>query len=201
MRNKVRLLILLLGCLSAAWAIKNNRESVEKIAGVTALGDRAHDLSGGAEQTPPMQFDLAAIKRPMPRNVSGNGLFESKSWYVPTPEPLYIPPPQPTAPPLEFKYIGRMVDGNEVTLFLSKNDRQYAVKEEDVVDGIYRIDKIGEVEALLTYLPTNTQQTFLYISALAGNRNILVPEGAICLGLLHNNQTKSTEAWHSRIIT
>lgn len=69
-----------------------------------------------------------------------------------------------------------MHDGNEVTVFLSRNDRNYTVKEKDVLDDIYRVDKIGEGEMVLTYLPTNTQQTLSFNTTPAANTLISASE-------------------------
>jgi hypothetical protein len=69
-----------------------------------------------------------------------------------------------------------MVDAGEVTLFLSKNDRHYVVKEKDILDDTYRIDKIGDSDAVLTYLPTDTQQTLSFNTTPAANALIRASE-------------------------
>lgn len=76
---------------------------------------------------------------------------------------------QPAAGVLPYTFIGRMIDGNEVTLFLIKNDRQYVAKVNDVLDNSYRVDKITGVSAVLTYLPTNTEQTLTFGSTAVGS--------------------------------
>jgi hypothetical protein len=144
-------------------------ESLAGVVGAAPKDVRKHTLSDSAKLSPVVHFELAAIKRPIPKSVRVAKLFESKSWYIPPPIPAYVPPPQPKAPPLQFVFVGRMVDGNEVTVFLSRNDQQYAAKEKDVLDGIYRIDKIGEGEAVFTYLPTNAQQTLSFNTTTAAN--------------------------------
>lgn len=126
---------------------------------------------------PDMRFDLSVIKRIAPKNIQTSGLFQSKSWYVPPPPPpppslLSLspppPPPPPTAPQLPFAFIGRMIDGNDVTLFLTNNHQQYAAKLSDVLDGNYRVDKITEKSAVLTYLPMNIQQELVFNSNALG---------------------------------
>lgn len=124
------------------------------------------------EQQTEIHFDLSAIKRVVPENIQNSGLFQSKSWYTPPPQQpasfLPSPPVLPSAPQLPFTFIGRMIDGNEVVLFLSKNNRQYAVKVNDVLDDTYRIDKITDNNAVLTYLPMNIQQTLVFNSTAVG---------------------------------
>lgn len=120
-----------------------------------------------------IHFDLSAIKRTVPENIQTGGLFLSKTWYTPPPQPpassLPPPPAPPSAPQLPFTFIGRMIDGNDVILFLSKNNQHYTVKVNDVLDHTYRLDKITDNNAVLTYLPMNIQQTLVFNSTAVGS--------------------------------
>ncbi len=176
MRIKGSLLILLTVFLGTALAMTSKeQEDASGVVGAVTKDARKHGVSGNADQQPSeVHFDLSAIKRPIPKSFPSTGLFESRSWYAPPPPPKVtaqanVLPPQPAAPTLPFTFIGRMLDGKEVTLFLTKNDNHYSVKEKDVLDDTYRIDKIGESEAVLTYLPTNTQQTLSFNTTAATN--------------------------------
>lgn len=116
-------------------------------------------------------FDLSSIKRKSPKPNKSSELFQSKSWYTAPPPPkqaIALPPPLPTAPQLTFTYSGRMIDGDQVILFLSKNGRQYTAKVGDVLDDTYRLDKVTNTNALLTYLPMNIQQTLPFNSTAIG---------------------------------
>lgn len=183
LRTKGSLLILLTVSLGTAWAMasKEQEDASGDVVGAVTKEARTHSSSEGAEHPSEMHFDLAAIKRPVPKAVRTTGLFDSKSWYAPppvqaAPVPAFVPPLQPTAPSLPFAFIGRMVDGSEVTVFLSHNDRRYAVKEKDVLDDTYRVDKIGEADMLLTHLPTSTQQTLSFNTTPAANALISASE-------------------------
>ena len=61
-----------------------------------------------------------------------------------------------------------MIDGDQVILFLSKNGKQYTVKEGDVLEEAYRLDKVANTSAVLTYLPMNVQQTLTFNSTAIG---------------------------------
>lgn len=184
MRIKGSLLILLTVSLGTAWAMasKEQEDASGDVVGAITKDARKQRLSAGADQQPPeIHFNLSAIKRPIPKNIHTTGLFESKSWYTPPPTPklavpAYVPPPQPTAPALPFTFIGRMLDGKEVTLFITRKDQHYAVKEKEIFDSDYRVDKIGASEAVLTYLPTDTQQTLSFNTAPATNALISASE-------------------------
>lgn len=75
------------------------------------------------------------------------------------------PPPGSSLP---FIFVGRLIDKAEVTLFLLGNNRPILAKVHDVIDGTYRVDRINNGDAILTYLPTNMQQTLVFNSTAIG---------------------------------
>jgi len=81
---------------------------------------------------------------------------------LPPPVASTAPPVAPTAPPLPFTYLGKFVDGDVVTLFLTKQEQDYKAKQNDVLDNAYRIEQISDRNVVFTYLPLNIQQT-LYV--------------------------------------
>jgi hypothetical protein len=116
-----------------------------------------------------VSFNLPIIKRTPQENIQINKLFQSKTWNTLHPQSLSsslalspVSSSPPSAPLLPFMFIGRMIDGHDVILFLSKNSRQYAVKMNDILDDTYRVDKITDDSLVLTYLPMNIQQTLAF---------------------------------------
>lgn len=93
-------------------------------------------------------------------------LFGVKSWYVPpppppppAPAPVALPVPvNPTAPPLPFTFMGRMTEEDRVSVFLIKGERAYIAAEGDVIDGMYRMEKIQARQVTLRYLPLDMEQ-------------------------------------------
>jgi len=61
------------------------------------------------------------------------------------------------APALPFRYIGKMVDGGKLAVFLANGADSFTVTEGERV-GDYRVDKITEAEIRFTYLPMKTKQ-------------------------------------------
>lgn len=80
----------------------------------------------------------------------------------PPPPTPPAPPPAPVAPALPFTFMGRMVENDHTTLFLTRQNESYSVKVNDVLVHEYRVDKIDNDQVTFTYLPLNIQQT-LYI--------------------------------------
>jgi hypothetical protein len=88
-------------------------------------------------------------------------VFKAKSWYVPPPPPKPAPPPPPAPPPLPFTYMGKLLEDGKLTVFINHQDRNYAVKAGDTIEGSYRVDKVEDQSVLFTYLPLNMQQTLV----------------------------------------
>ncbi|HAN55168.1 MAG TPA: hypothetical protein DCQ77_02695 [Betaproteobacteria bacterium] len=55
--------------------------------------------------------------------------------------------------------MGQLVEDGTLTVFLSRQDQNYAVKAGDSLDGTYRVDKVENRRLVLTYLPLNMQQS------------------------------------------
>lgn len=79
------------------------------------------------------------------------------------PPPVAAKPAQaeerPAAPPLPFKYLGRMDEGETSVLLLSFQGQDIMARTGETVGGRYRVDEIAEASIRFTYLPLNEQQT------------------------------------------
>jgi hypothetical protein len=90
--------------------------------------------------------------------------FRSLSWQSMAQEearksaPPPPPPPTPQAPPLPFKYMGKLVEDGKLTVFLIQGDKNVIAREGDTLDGTYRIDAVTEHSMTMTYLPLKQKQ-------------------------------------------
>lgn len=94
-------------------------------------------------------------------NAGAAPLFASHSWTPPPPPPppvVMAPPPKPTAPPLPFTYIGKKEENGKWEAYLARNGETYVVREQSVIDGIYRADAITPNMLTMTYLPLKQVQ-------------------------------------------
>ncbi len=99
-----------------------------------------------------------------------NGLFQSQTWMPPAPpnpppvkiieEPPPSPPP-PMAPPLPFSFLGKQRTGETWEVFLSDGQRTYVVRDETVINNMYRVDSIRPPTLSMTYLPLKQAQTLV----------------------------------------
>lgn len=72
------------------------------------------------------------------------------------PAPTYVAPvAEPVIPTPQFKYVGRLIEGNQETLFLMGSAGPFIAKQGDVIDGQWRIEHISANSIDVTYLNTN----------------------------------------------
>ena len=108
----------------------------------------------------PGRLDLEKLQRAQRDEADQvQDIFKAKSWFVPPPPAKPEPPPPPAPPPLPFKYMGKLVEEGKLTVFISNQERNYAVKTGDTIDGSYRVDSVEAQRVQFTYLPLNMQQT------------------------------------------
>lgn len=67
-------------------------------------------------------------------------------------------PAAPTAPPLPFTYLGKMIDGALITVFVSKNGRNLTLKGGETIEGLYAVKSIDAQKVVFEYIPLNLEQ-------------------------------------------
>jgi hypothetical protein len=151
--------IMLLATVTAIrWA--GGQDRADPRAAVVERPDRpAREVpaaAGSADAVPTVQ--LERLERRAGGAPAGDP-FQARSWEPPpTTVKRSLPPPPPQAPPLPFAYLGKLVDGEQTTVFLAASDRNYVARAGDTLDGRYRVESIAEDGLALTYLPLGTKQ-------------------------------------------
>ncbi|MGA7178762.1 MAG: hypothetical protein WBX11_04130 [Thiobacillaceae bacterium] len=81
--------------------------------------------------------------------------FAARDWTPPPPPKLAaLPPPPPMAPPLPYRYLGKLQDQGHLIVFLDSNSlRPILVKGGEVLDGQWRVEEITPRLMRFTYLP------------------------------------------------
>jgi len=105
------------------------------------------------------ELDVAKLDRAAQPGASADP-FAQRSFAPPAPAQRHAasPPPKPAAPPLPFRYVGRLLDGDKLAVFLARGEESLSVAAGDTI-GEYRVDRITENEVLFTYLPLKTKQS------------------------------------------
>ena len=69
------------------------------------------------------------------------------------------PPPKPTAPPLPFAYLGKVIEDGKLSVFLARGGENLTVGPGDTIGGEYRVEAVTDSEIRFTYLPLKTKQS------------------------------------------
>jgi hypothetical protein len=103
-------------------------------------------------------FDLAKLQRaeaPAPQNDA----FARRS-FAPPPQPApAAPAPVPAAPPLPFKYAGRITYDGKTEVLVLRGDTLISIAPGQEIDGEYRVETISESNIAFVYLPLKTHQS------------------------------------------
>jgi hypothetical protein len=65
---------------------------------------------------------------------------------------------KPTAPPLPFKYFGKLTENGKTEVFVMRGDDVLTVAPGEKL-GEYRVDAVSDASISFTYLPLKTKQT------------------------------------------
>lgn len=86
-------------------------------------------------------------------------LFSARSWNPPPPPTPVAPPAAPVAPPLPYTFIGKKHEGDAWEVYLTKGEQTFVVRQGEMLESTYRVDKIQPPTLTLTYLPLDQAQT------------------------------------------
>jgi hypothetical protein len=152
-----RTLLIVVALALAAFAMFDSED--DNRGAVSAAPAPRLKQPGGKGATAPLpEIAFDRLDQKIARDPVADAL-EPRSWEPPPPPKKDPPPPPPPqAPPLPYTYMGKIMEGNQVVVFLSKQDRNYVVKKGETVDGTYRVDDIGSGTMVFTYLPLDQQQ-------------------------------------------
>lgn len=111
-----------------------------------------------------MDLDLSALQRA--RNQEGiPDLFAPRKQPAPPAAAEIVgsapavPPPAPTAPPLPFAYLGKLIDGDKLEIFIAHGDEHYSAEQGKTIGGEYKIEKVTAKAVTFIYLPLGTRQS------------------------------------------
>ncbi len=73
--------------------------------------------------------------------------------------PVQPEPEKPTAPPLPFKFMGKLWGEDGYQVFVTLEDANLILKQGDYIASLYKVEAIKPPQMTLIYLPLSQQQT------------------------------------------
>jgi len=67
---------------------------------------------------------------------------------------------------MPYRFAGKLLQDGKLQVFLSKGDATIPVREGETLDGIYRVESIGEDRITLVYLPLKHKETIPVFSLI-----------------------------------
>lgn len=148
-------------------------------AAVGAAGSSASSTAASSDGSGAMQAAEAARAVQAARGgPPATDLFAARSWQVapaPPPAPVRAARPAPPVaaqaavaapPPMPFRFIGKLDQGEQLQVFLLRGTQLHVVKVGDVIDEQYRVDSISGTQMKLVFLPLQAAQTLTIGTAL-----------------------------------
>jgi hypothetical protein len=156
MRRQVRLILIALASGAAALWVAFDA-GVRVAPSDAKIPESRAAAAGSRDPSPagPAAVVSALPARPALREI-GADPFSPRA-QQPPPE-ARTPPRGPVAPPLPFRFVGRVYQDTGTQVFLARAAKVYAIKKGDVLDGEYRVDAIRGTELAFTHLPSGSRQ-------------------------------------------
>ena len=117
-------------------------------------------LTQAAVAPAPLSGDAADPKPAVRMRPAGPNLFAVRE-VQPRPAAHKAPLPSPAAPPLPFRYQGKVIEEGQVIAFLAEGTRTHIVRTGDRLAS-YHVEDIGPTGMTLVYLPLNEKQQLMF---------------------------------------
>jgi hypothetical protein len=115
----------------------------------------ARVAAAAAAPAPTVDFDPEKLARPRSQEPIAD-LFAPPPSAAPAAQAVAEAPP--SAPPLPFRYIAKIIDGDRTAVFLMNGEDHYNVQPGQVIDKTYKVERVTETAVTFTYLPLGTRQ-------------------------------------------
>lgn len=107
---------------------------------------------------PPVDIPAIAIQRLETSNPERDP-FSPNAWRPAPPPVQQTPPSPPVAPLFPYAYLGRVDDAGRASVLLGRADRSLTVQDGDLIDGVWRVERIVERTVDLLYQPLGQRVT------------------------------------------
>jgi hypothetical protein len=118
----------------------------------------------GAEKGAEKRAGRFALPDRVPLGDPRAELFGSHTWQPPAPK--VAAPATPVAPPMPYRFAGKLLQDGKLQVFLAKGDEVVSAREGETLDGMYRVESIDDARITLLYLPLKHKESIPVNSSL-----------------------------------
>ena len=131
--------------------------SLALLAGVVV--GREKPLENLLTRKPPseLDIDLSRLEK-RETEMPASDPFARRSFGAPPAEQAAAPA-RPEAPPLPFRYMGKVIEDGKTEILLLRGADHFSVAAGQKIDAEYRLDKVSASALTFTYLPMKQKQT------------------------------------------
>lgn len=163
------LIAALAATLAAVWYVSRLGDDGDTMSpqDADARPVRTERAVAGAAATTPLLIAEAPVRAAAE---VGRDLFAAHSFLPPAPSPAALaarngPPPAPVAPPLPFRYQGKLMEEGGITVFLAQGDRILPARAGDLLNNQYRVESVTAAAITFMFEPLKQRQTLTIGSA------------------------------------
>ena len=132
--------------------------SLALLAGVVVGREKPTQQIAEKKASQEHDLDLSRIEN-RETEMPSNDPFAARSFGAPAQPQHAAAPAKPEAPPLPFRYMGKLTEDGQTDILLLRGDEHLAVKPGQKIGGEYRLDKVTASSLTFTYLPMKQKQT------------------------------------------
>lgn len=153
---RIVFLTLILGGV-ALWIVLDNRMRDDSgTAGASAPGAPGASAPGARPARTGASAAMSARRTLAPLRENP---FRAGSWDAASAGPGRVARrAPPAAPPLPFRFVGRVYQGATTQLYLARGDKLYSVKQGDTLDGQYLVESVSGTSITFLHRPSGTRQ-------------------------------------------
>lgn len=153
--------IALIATVLAVWYVSGIEDDAGDAAGLVAEPRTARSMAATARTAAVEQGSAIAALPVRTAADVGHDLFAAHSFLPPPPKVSVQagPPPAPVAPPLPFRYQGRMTEGSATVVFLAQGERMLVARQGDLLNNQYRVESVTPTAVTFMFEPLKQRQT------------------------------------------
>ena len=166
----LRLPLLLAALALAAYLVwSDDQKGTELVPAIARAGgpSRPTAVDPSLRPSAAAQASAMTIQALLPRAASHTikDAFLTRKWRkeplvaAVVPGPVVVVPQAPEAPPLPYVYLGKQFRDGRWQVFLGLQERTLIVKDNDTVDGVWRVGEIRPPSLGVVHLPTGQQRS------------------------------------------